>query len=338
MNAKFKKRLITHIYDPQTHDIILVSDQLDGIEQGEFFRKRSLIEDGLRTYLCSVCYQPVVLRSNQPRTIDHYKHKRINAECPLQEKDSTLKKEQILAMKFNGQKEGKAHRESKDFIYQAIKKDRLSRFSQCEVEATFRDSSDDPNQIMCKEWRIPDVSALYDDMGQTKRVVFELQMSTTFISVIAARELFYQRNNTFVIWILLDFDGKRFTDLDIAYRNRVNVFVLSREAKEKTLESGELWIDVHWREPYIEAGELNYEWKNELVPFSKLTFHDYYLKAYYKDVEMMEGELKSQLTLTKRKDNPNVCSHCKMPTDTLVLDGQKRCSICLTSKSKNITY
>lgn len=332
MATIFKKRLITEIYDPQTHDIILVSDQLDSIEEGEFFKKRSLIEDGLRTYLCAVCFQPVVLRSNQARTIDHYKHKHQNAECPLQEKDSVLKQEQILAMKFNGQKEGKAHRESKEFIHEAIENDLLQRFTECEIEATFRDSTDDPTQIMSREWRIPDVSSYYNDEGQTKSVVFELQMSTTFISVIAAREHFYQRNNTFVIWVLLDFDGKRFTDLDIAYRNRANVFVLSREAKYKTKETGELWFDVHWREPFIEGQELNYEWKNELVPFSKLTFHDYYLKAYYKDVEIMEGELKSQLTISKRKENPNVCNSCKASTQTLVLDGKKRCGVCLSIK------
>ncbi|MEF1289869.1 hypothetical protein QTO00_08445, partial [Vibrio sp. M260118] len=130
----------------------------------------------------------------------------------------------------------------------------------------------------------------------------------------------------------LDFDGKRFTDLDIAYRNRANVFVLSREAKEKTKETGELWFDVHWREPFIEGQELNYEWKNELLPFSKLTFHDYYLKAYYKDVEILEGELKSQLTISKRKDNPNLCNSCKASTQTLVLDGKKRCGVCLSIK------
>ncbi|HDM8054551.1 DUF6035 family protein [Vibrio harveyi] len=332
MATTINKRLITHIYDPHTHDIIEVADQLDNIEEGALHRKRNLIEDGLRKYLCAVCYQPVALR-NRRRAINHYTHKFKNAECPLQEKDSVLKKEQMLAMKFNGQKEGKAHRESKEYIYDAIRNDRLNRFSDCKVEATFRDSCEDPTQIMSKEWRIPDVSSYYNDLGQTKRVVFELQMSTTFISVIAAREHFYQRNNTYVIWVLLDFDGKRFTDLDIAYRNRANVFVLSREARAKTDETGELWFDVHWREPFIENNELNYEWKNKVIPFSELTFHDYYLKSYYKDVEIMEGELKSQLTLAKRRDNPNICPNCKASTQSLALDGKKRCGVCLSIKN-----
>lgn len=59
-----------------------------------------------------------------------------------------------------------------------------------------------------------------------------------------------------------------------------------------------------------------------------------YIRWYYKDGEIIEGELKSQLALSNRKNNPNIYSHCKTPTDTFVLDGQKRCSICLTSKSK----
>ncbi|MDE1347768.1 DUF6035 family protein [Vibrio aestuarianus] len=332
MNINHKKRLITHIYDPVTHDIISVAEQLDDIDESDFFRKRRLIEYGIRGYLCSVCYQPVALRSNTQRTIAHYKHKHINAECPLQEQASTLSKEEILAMKFNGQKEGKAHRESKEFIHNAISKDRNSKFSKCKVEETFRDQNEDPNEIMSKEWRIPDVSALYNHSGQTKSVVFELQMSTTFISVIVAREQFYQRNNTFVVWVLLDFDGKRFTDLDIAYGNNVNVFLLSREAKEKTIETGELWFDVHWREPHIDKDELRYEWKNELVPFSSLTFHDYYLKVYYKDIELLEGELKAKLTLNRKKANPNVCSNCKKSTENIFIDGKKHCSLCLTIK------
>ncbi len=160
-------------------------------------------------------------------------------------------------------------------------------------------------------------------------MVFELQLSTTFISVIVAREQFYERNNTFVIWVLIDFDRKRFTDLDIAYGNNANVFVLNEKAKLKTLETGELWFEVYWQEPRIEANQIEYEWKSVLMPFSALTFHDYYLKAFYKDVDQIEGELKSRLTLSQL-ESKDCCPQCKSNADRIVIDGKSRCSSCLT--------
>ncbi len=168
MAVIFNKRLITHVYDPSTHDVIDVANQLDNLREKEFFHKRRYLELGIRKYLCNVCFQPVSLRSNSTKTIPHYRHKRKNVECPLQDFESRLTQEQILAMKFNGQKEGKAHRESKEFIYEAIKRDKLSRFSDPHMEVTFREQCDDPNVIMSKEWRIPDVSAWYDDNGVKK--------------------------------------------------------------------------------------------------------------------------------------------------------------------------
>jgi len=330
MKTLINKRLITHVYDPLTHDVLPVSDQLDNIDEGVFFRKRREIEDGIRILLCPVCHQRLYLRGETSRTIYHYSHKRNSEDCPLQEKENSLTKEEILAMKFNGQKEGLKHRNAKDLIYKAIKNDRLRRFSECKVEATFRDL--EPSSVMDKKWRRPDVSAQYTDKDSVKSIVFELQLSTTFISVIAAREDFYQRNNAFVIWVLMSFDGERFTDLDIAYGNRVNVFVLSEEAKAKIHATGELWFEVHWREPYIEEYELKYSWKNELVPFSKLTFHDYYLKVYYKDMDTLEGELKSELQLAKRNISYKFCNQCKSSTDNKFINGKKHCSECLSEK------
>ena len=330
MKSHINKRLITHVYDPLSHDILPVSEQLDNIDQGIFFRKRREIEDGVRAFLCPVCHQRLYLRGETSRTIYHYSHRKSSEDCPLQDKANNLTKEEILAMKFNGQKEGLKHRTAKDFIYETIKNDRFSRFSECQVEATFRDL--EPNSVMDKTWRRPDVSAQYTDKDSVKSIVFELQLSTTFISVIAAREDFYQRNNAFVVWVLMGFDGERFTDLDIAYGNRVNVFVLSEQAKKKIFSTGELWFEVHWREPYIESDELKYVWKNELVPFSKLTFHDYYLKVYYKDIDTLEGELKAELQLAKESNNYKFCNHCKSSTDNRFINGEKHCSKCLSKK------
>ncbi|MEG9134434.1 DUF6035 family protein, partial [Acinetobacter baumannii] len=51
--------------------------------------------------------------------------------------------------------------------------------------------------IDLSEWRKPDVSALY----LNKLIVFEGQLSTTFLNVIIDRKVFYQDNNACLIWI-----------------------------------------------------------------------------------------------------------------------------------------
>jgi len=322
-------RLVTKVFEPDTSSFISVSRLLDGVDEGVVFRLRRNIEDGLRKYLCPVCYQTLYIRGVPSRVKYHFAHRRNADECPLQE-SYKLNAEQSLAMEYNGQKETKAHKDGKAFIYDAIKRDRKSSFRDCKVESTFRESN--PDSTMSKEWRRPDVSAVYKSEKGERKVVFELSLGSTFISVISAREDFYQINNTFVIWVLLDFDENRYTDLDIAYGNRVNVFVLSDEAVTKTLETEELWLEVHWREPEIVDEEIRYQWTSELVPFSELTFHDYYTKAYFKDVDTIEGELKARLK--KQTSNPVIdyCEHCRTVTSNQTISGKVYCSTCFTPK------
>ena len=54
------------------------------------------------------------------------------------------------------------------------------------------------------EWRKPDVKALYGD----KFIAFEIQLSTTFLSVIVERREFYLKNNALIFWIFNEFDPK----------------------------------------------------------------------------------------------------------------------------------
>lgn len=322
-------RLITKVYDPMVRDFINVAKQLDGIETSDFFKRRRQIEEGTRTYLCATCYQALVLRGTPAKVLYHYQHRHSSENCPLQDKHK-LKIDEILAMKFNGQKEGLSHRTAKEFIHDAIINDSAKRFSNTKMEATFRDEN--PDTLMTKTWRRPDVSSLYTLDGNVKNVVFELQLSSTFISVIVAREEFYQRNNAFVIWVLLNFDEQRYTDLDIAYGNRVNVFVLSDKAKIKTLETGELWFEVHWRDPELIENKIEYDWKAELIPFSKLIFHDYYMKAYCYDVDTKEGDLKSQLPKKEHNHYEEYCSFCREATPSKYILKERLCSNCMSPK------
>ena len=92
------------------------------------------------------------------------------------------------------------------------------------------------------KWRRPDVYAEYNG----RKYVFELQLSTTFVSVIVDRDIFYRLNDYNIIWIFNFEDNEEYVNLynlmckDIYYANKRNVFIFDTEAEEKSKENGEL--------------------------------------------------------------------------------------------------
>ncbi|HCE1977267.1 TPA: hypothetical protein NGS68_000533 [Vibrio parahaemolyticus] len=350
-------RRIKRIFDPITYKYIYVAQQLDSMDEAVYHKLRRSLEDGSRVYLCPDCYQRVVLRGTPNRVVRHYKHKKDSLDCPNKE-DHHLTKDELLALKFNGQKEGQQHRKAKDFLYGALVNDSENRFTDIAKEKTYLDEH--PCGID-KRWRRPDVRATYHGPHGPRKVVFELQLSTTFLSVIVAREDFYQRNEAFIIWVLLDFDGERYTDLDIAYGNRANAFVLSQKAIEKTEKIGKLWLEVYYRQPSLNNDlSISYQWLSELIPFEAITLHDYYHKAYYLDIDTLETELKLQVRqiehkqqaeqletwrnkiLSKPNDSKEVksklakdayCTHCRNTTQTrILLNRVAVCAHCTTPR------
>ncbi|WP_254849522.1 DUF6035 family protein [Thalassotalea sp. PP2-459] len=118
-------------------------------------------------------------------------------------------------------------------------------------------------------------------------MAFELQVSTTFIDVIVERERFYRENGAFIIWVFLNFEEKRFTELDIFYANKLNAFILDEEAKLASSKSGELVLKCHYKDYFVqESGELvevAEKDEEELVPVSQLSFDDVTGKLFFFD-------------------------------------------------------
>ena len=91
-------------------------------------------------------------------------------------------------------------------------------------------------------WRKPDVIAKYNNLN----IVFELQLSTTFISVVVQRDIFYRLNDYFIIWVFNFDDNQKYVDLtnlmckDIYYANKRNVFIFDAEAQQASEEREEL--------------------------------------------------------------------------------------------------
>ena len=139
-------------------------------------------------------------------------------------------------------------------------------------------------------WKRPDILASF--RGQ--EIVLELQLSTTFISVIAERDLFYRLNKKFIIWVFNFDEQDEHVNLDnmmakdIYYNNKMNVFICDREAQKESEERGELILKCNWLKADGSWEYLNENSSNGLggtfVCLSDLQYDSTY-KPYYFDAE-----------------------------------------------------
>lgn len=138
-------------------------------------------------------------------------------------------------------------------------------------------------------WRQPDIQIDY----QNYKIVFEIQLSTTFLSVITERDTFYRLNDYYIIWIFNFDDNRKYVDLnnlamkDIYFANKLNAFIFDDEAKEWSRESGQLVLKCNWVEPDSTWHYANTEkhFGGERVTLDQLKFdHDTH-KLYFHDAE-----------------------------------------------------
>ncbi len=92
-------------------------------------------------------------------------------------------------------KESPAHIRLKEIVKESL--ENAPNFSEVAVEKVWRGMDR-------SKWRKPDVQALWKG---TTRIAFEIQLSTTFLHVIAERRLFYRDEGALLCWIFKRFDG-----------------------------------------------------------------------------------------------------------------------------------
>lgn len=290
------KNRMDSIFLPDNDLIIATDKYLDKpVDQlFEIRRKLRPIVNEL-SLLCPTCYQPLILAGRKDQTF-YFRHVKDSDDCPIKT-TSHLTKEEIQAMKYNGQKEGRRHKENKLLIASLLESDLF--FSDVKVEKTFREEN--PTGI-AKRWRRPDVSAMH--VKSKAKVAFELQVSTTFIDVIIDREHFYRDNGAYIIWVFLDFEEKKFTELDIFYANKSNAFVLDNEAINVSQQHGELVLKCFYRKYYVEEvhGTVSVQENTviELVKVSQLLFDQYTGKLYFFDSTAQKVESETQATIQRK--------------------------------------
>ena len=241
-----------------------------------------LAKDQPQLYVCPVCgvkvYLSCIRSGNEKRFF--FKHQIEDGSCSAITR-GLLTKEEIDARRYNGAKESRAHIRIKEIIKASLECD--PDFSCVEVESVWKGRNR-------AEWRKPDVRAVW--RGHLK-VVFEIQLSTTYLHVIAQRRQFYLREGGLLCWIFRCFDpseGALLTQDDIFYNNNQNLFLASEETLRESKQRCAITLDCNWIE--AAAGELNASrWQRKLATFSELTLDQEKQRVFFYDHDAQFAKL-----------------------------------------------
>lgn len=254
---------IDEILDLSTGEILSVQNAI-GDDYEKAVQLRMSLREGIAAkkplLACPLCVVPVHMVSLSQERRFFFRHQTEDGRCPAKTK-GRLSEERILAMKYDGARESAAHIRMKEIIAESLRRD--SDFSQVEVEPIWKGAEKN-------ERRRPDVRATWRG---TLPVAFEVQLSTTFLRVIAERRQFYLRQGGLLIWVFSKFDmgDARLTQDDIFYNNNRNAFIASEGTLKASGESRSMVLDCVWSEPSIEEGDLLWAQKSGRTSFRDLT-------------------------------------------------------------------
>ncbi|ART50351.1 DUF6035 family protein [Acidovorax carolinensis] len=218
-------------------------------------------------YLCPECFVPLSIVCRKDCRSFWFKHTLEDGRCSAVTRGE-LTREEINARKYNGAKESVLHRQMKQWLVESLHASGM--FTEIAQERRW-------NGPVSGAWRRPDVSA---KLGSVV-VAFEVQLSTTFLGVIAERRSFYLREGGLLFWVFANFneDGRRLTMDDVFYNNNQNAFIVSKATCEESRATGRFVLDCAWVEPgYWNAAP---QFRRERVAFDELTLDLEKQQAYF---------------------------------------------------------
>ena len=233
------------------------------------------IQRACPTYECSLCGAPVYLvcRSNGGDSSKgrayFFRHTLEDGRCEAKTRGK-LSQEEISAIKYNGAKESKRHLQMKEWVFQSLSAD--PHFSDVDIEKRI-------TQELTGAWRRPDIRAKFRGV----QLVFEIQLSTTYLDVIAARRQFYLKDGALLIWIFATFsnEDRRLTQDDVFYNNNQNAFLVNQESLQASLAKDAFHIECLWSEPTSATGVLPLQ--RRLISFHDLKLDQEKQQAYFFD-------------------------------------------------------
>lgn len=233
-------------------------------------------------FVCKYCGQMVKIsgRKEQRGRATFFSHLRDSEDCDCKTTTGRTKRE-IEREKYARCNEGERHKFLKGKL------------------ADYLRMTDGVNSVIIEQivkgehpilkWRKPDVTVQYKGLN----IVFELQLTATFVSVMTERDLFYRLNKKFIIWVFNFDENAQYVDLenmmtkDVYYNNRMNIFLFDSEARMESEKRHQLVLKCNWIDS---NGKWKYSNENSsnmfgiFVTLDELKFDETY-KPYYYDAE-----------------------------------------------------
>ena len=286
-------RRIEKIFDTETETEI-DAEEFFARPESELIKWREefdrCIKFGEKRFLCPFCKQQIKIagRKFERGHVSFFAHLHDSADCPIKT-SVNMSKEEIEARKYGLCQESKRHKELKQRIYDGLNGEQSRQQGVDNVQIEKRINANIPYL----NWRRPDVCATFKELN----VVFELQLSTTFLSTIVDRDIFYRLHHYFIIWVFNFEENVKYVDLsnlmmkDIYYTNKRNIFVFDREAREESEKRNELVLKCNWLTPenqwkyLVSNNGKGLDVFGKLITLSDLTFDETSGKVYYVDAE-----------------------------------------------------
>lgn len=252
------------------------------------FEHRHEIERGKEHLYCGFCGEEIKISGGgETKQRLHFRHKHQNLKqyCQYQEEDN-LSKRDIERRRYGNKEEGELHRRMKFMIANTFKKNGAS----VSIEQWIK------NEQEPRHPRRPDIRAEFMD----KDVVVEVQITSTFVSVVLEREKFYSSHNMFLLWVFNEFRPDIFTQKDIIYSNRNNAYIFDEEARFHTEKEGRLYLQCYYKGVYCTKQGCIEEQKgysHQLITFDDLTFDYNDYSVYFFDVKANKEQCEKEKQL-----------------------------------------
>jgi hypothetical protein len=278
---------IVEVLDRDTGDFIAARSWIEAFRYQDLIRDRVALVERVDTddprLLCSQCFVPVYVVSCADDRQFFFRHRRESGSCPAITR-AELTQAEIAARKYHGLRESAPHKRIKALIERSLRAD--PAFSAIASERTWR-SKDDPSRF-----RRPDVQAVHG----SGRMAFEVQLSTTFLSVVAGRRAFYRDEGALLIWVLGHFDplDRRLTTDDILFSNNSNILVVDEETTALSEARGAFHLRCHYRRPRLDRGRIVGDWEMDIFSFDRLTADLSGQRLYGLDYDAVETALRAE--------------------------------------------
>lgn len=280
------KRTIDTVVDVETGKEIYAKEFFSQPESA-IFRMRTELQKAIYLhhpkFICKYCGQMVKIsgRKTERGVAAFFSHFRDSDDCDYKTTTGRTKRE-IEREKYTKCNEGERHKKLKNLLATFLL--RTSGVTNVRTENTM------PGNHPILNWRRPDVAVSY----RGHEIIFELQLSSTFVSVITERDLFYRLNKKFIIWVFNFDDQSEHVNLnnmvvkDVYYNHKLNIFIFDKAAYDESNKRGELILKCNWIRPDGSWEYQNINNSDELggrfVSLSELTYNNDY-KPYYYDAE-----------------------------------------------------